>query len=79
MKKILGLDLGTNSIGWAVLNAADDNSLKYIEAAGSRIIPMDAAILGDFDRGNFSNGRANKNSWNASFTRTIFASSSKIT
>lgn len=52
MKKILGLDLGTNSIGWAVLNAADDNSLKYIEAAGSRIIPMDAAILGDFDRGN---------------------------
>ena len=50
MKKILGLDLGTNSIGWAVLNAADDNSLKYIEAAGSRIIPMDAAILGDFER-----------------------------
>lgn len=55
MKRILGLDLGTNSIGWAVLLAEkNDDSLllKRIEAAGSRIIPMDAAILGDFDRGN---------------------------
>ena len=55
MKRILGLDLGTNSIGWAVLLAEknDDNfNLNKIEAAGSRIIPMDAAILGDFDRGN---------------------------
>lgn len=56
MKKILGLDLGTNSIGWAVVNAnvKEDGSdeLVGIEATGSRIIPMDAAILGDFDRGN---------------------------
>ena len=56
MKKVLGLDLGTNSIGWAVVNAnqAEDNSLEMqsIEAAGSRIIPMDASILGDFDKGN---------------------------
>ncbi len=55
MKRILGLDLGTNSIGWAVLLAEKNNDsflLKRIEAAGSRIIPMDAAILGDFDRGN---------------------------
>ena len=55
MKRILGLDLGTNSIGWAILLAdiAEDGNivLKYIEAAGSRIIPMDAATLGDFDRG----------------------------
>ena len=59
MRKILGLDLGTNSIGWAVVNA-DKSALKNnnsyeligIEAAGSRIIPMDAAILGDFDKGN---------------------------
>ena len=41
MKKILGLDLGTNSIGWAVVNADDDlNKVTSIEAAGSRIIPM---------------------------------------
>ena len=56
MRRILGLDLGTNSIGWAVLltNVDDKGNivLKYIEAAGSRIIPMDAATLGDFDRGN---------------------------
>ena len=55
MKRILGLDLGTNSIGWAVVLAEKENDsfqLTGIEAAGSRIIPMDAAILGDFDRGN---------------------------
>lgn len=56
MKKILGLDLGTNSIGWAVINASqkEDNtdSLQNISSCGSRIIPMDAAILGDFDKGN---------------------------
>ena len=56
MKRILGLDLGTNSIGWAVLlSSLDENGefhLDRIEAAGSRIIPMDAAMLGDFDRGN---------------------------
>ena len=48
MAKILGLDLGTNSIGWAVI----DNETKQIEAAGSRIIPMDAGRLGDFEKGN---------------------------
>ncbi len=56
MKRILGLDLGTNSIGWAVVLAVIDEDgnlqLQQIEAAGSRIIPMDAGILGDFDRGN---------------------------
>ena len=55
MKRILGLDLGTNSIGWAVLSAEENNDnlfLKKIEATGCRIIPMDASILGDFDRGN---------------------------
>lgn len=56
MKKILGLDLGTNSIGWAVVNANFDENgnehLQNIDEAGSRIIPMDAAILGNFDAGN---------------------------
>lgn len=56
MKKILGLDLGTNSIGWAVVNqeTTEDGTVKLtgIDSAGSRIIPMDAAILGDFDKGN---------------------------
>lgn len=60
MKKILGLDLGTNSIGWAVVNAEEtsrENETTYlkptgISAAGSRIIPMSADILGNFDAGN---------------------------
>jgi len=59
MKKILGLDLGTNSIGWAVINAKEEESGENkslipngIEAAGSRIIPMDAATLGNFESGN---------------------------
>ena len=55
MKKILGLDLGTNSIGWAVVNGIESSGglqLTDIEAAGSRIIPMSADQLGDFERGN---------------------------
>ncbi len=56
MKSILGLDLGTNSIGWAILKSDENknNNLQSIkiEGAGSRIIPMDSAVLGDFDRGN---------------------------
>ena len=50
MKKILGLDLGTNSIGWAVVNEEEES--KKISCAGSRIIPMDAALMGDFENGN---------------------------
>ncbi len=49
-KKILGLDLGTNSIGWAVVN--NENNRKNISHAGSRIIPMDAKLMGDFESGN---------------------------
>ncbi|MDY0104891.1 MAG: HNH endonuclease domain-containing protein [Lentimicrobium sp.] len=55
MKKILGLDLGTNSIGWALLNATENGKTlkpESIDAMGSRIIPMDASVLSDFDRGN---------------------------
>ncbi|MCQ2286019.1 MAG: hypothetical protein MJZ76_03990, partial [Bacteroidales bacterium] len=54
MKKILGLDLGTNSIGWAVVKEEQTENgitLKNIEASGSRIIPMDSKILADFDMG----------------------------
>lgn len=65
MKHILGLDLGTNSIGWAVINATtDENTHKEqligINAAGSRIIPMDAAQLGDFNKGNTVSQTANR-------------------
>ncbi|WP_443702321.1 type II CRISPR RNA-guided endonuclease Cas9 [Prevotella sp.] len=55
MKNTIGLDLGTNSIGWSVIQekrTADDNIQKSISDSGSRIIPMDAAQLGDFAKGN---------------------------
>ncbi len=49
MKNILGLDLGTNSIGWAVVgsvtDAAEKEILAGIKGCGSRIIPMDASQL----------------------------------
>ena len=59
MKKILGLDLGTNSIGWAVVNADEqirEDGSAYLKpasiaAAGSRIIPMTADVLGKFESG----------------------------
>ena len=51
MKKILGLDLGTNSIGWAVVGTDEDNNPKEIINAGSRIIPMDAGAIGNFGKG----------------------------
>ena len=55
-KHILGLDLGTNSIGWAVVKSNDTETqqcvLSGIVDAGSRIIPMDAAMQSDFAKGN---------------------------
>ena len=75
MKKIVGLDLGTNSIGWALINAYIDEYNKEhlygIEACGSRIIPMDAAILGNFDKGNSISQTADRTSWPASRTLSI--------
>ena len=48
MKRIVGLDLGTNSIGWAVVNKDDNKENSSITGAGSRIIPMDASTLDNF-------------------------------
>ncbi len=55
MKKILGLDIGTNSIGWAYIESnAYENpeslSGKIIQL-GSRIIPMDADAMSKFENG----------------------------
>jgi len=52
MKKILGLDLGTNSIGWALINQNFEEKQGEIVGLGSRIIPMSQDILGEFDKGN---------------------------
>lgn len=47
MKKILGLDLGTNSIGWALV----DKEEEKIIALGGRIVPMGAEVI-EFEKGN---------------------------
>lgn len=46
MKKILGLDLGTNSIGWALMTQDFQNKKVEINGLGSRIIPMSQDVLG---------------------------------
>ncbi len=51
-RNILGLDLGTNSIGWALVEQDFDNQQGQILGLGSRIIPMGQDILGDFGKGN---------------------------
>lgn len=48
MKKILGLDLGTNSIGWALVNEAENDSEKSsIIKLGSRIVHFDNFVKSD--------------------------------
>jgi CRISPR-associated endonuclease Csn1 len=54
-KKILGLDIGTNSIGGALINLPekfeDYGKTGSIEWLGSRIIPMDGDYLQKFESG----------------------------
>ncbi|MCO6173684.1 type II CRISPR RNA-guided endonuclease Cas9 [Flavobacterium sp. NRK F10] len=51
MKKILGLDLGTNSIGWALVKQDFENKQGEILGMGSRIIPMTQDVLDNFGAG----------------------------
>lgn len=57
-KHILGLDIGTNSIGWSVVGTEKAETEDFLLPnarlllAGSRIIPMDADTLGKFCKGN---------------------------
>jgi CRISPR subtype II RNA-guided endonuclease Cas9/Csn1 len=50
MKKILGLDLGTNSIGWALIEADFESKQGKILGMGSRTIPM-GQELSKFEQG----------------------------
>ena len=52
IKYILGLDIGSNSIGWALIQLFIEEKQGKIIATGSRIIPMDQGLLGDFEKGN---------------------------
>ncbi|MBR4147342.1 MAG: type II CRISPR RNA-guided endonuclease Cas9 [Bacteroidales bacterium] len=52
MKKILGLDLGTNSIGWAVVNEAEIPEEKSsIVKLGVRVNPLTVDELSNFEKG----------------------------
>ncbi|HHG85073.1 MAG TPA: hypothetical protein ENJ82_10050, partial [Bacteroidetes bacterium] len=48
--KILGLDLGTNSVGWALIERKNDD-FKDIIDAGSRIVPLDPDLKKNFETG----------------------------
>lgn len=50
MQKILGLDIGTNSIGWSLIEHDLENHEGKIVGLGSRIIPMDGREK-DFEAG----------------------------
>ncbi len=52
MKKILGLDLGTTSIGWALVNEAEkENEKSEIIEIGVRIVPLTTDESTDFAKG----------------------------
>jgi len=52
MKRILGLDLGTTSIGWALVNEAENDKEKSkIIKLGVRVNPLSTDELTDFEKG----------------------------
>lgn len=51
MKKILGLDLGTNSIGWALIDIDDNGKPIRIVDMGARIIPLNTDDKSQFEKG----------------------------
>jgi CRISPR-associated endonuclease Csn1 len=53
MKKILGLDIGTNSIGWALVHEPTQDGENYaIAGMGVRIVPLSDDDNTEFTRGN---------------------------
>lgn len=51
MKKILGLDLGTNSIGWAYVLEDENKVTSEIIQIGSRVIPLSVDEQTNFEKG----------------------------
>jgi len=52
MKKVLGLDLGTTSIGWALVNQAENKAEKSsIIKAGVRVNPLSSDEKDQFEKG----------------------------
>ena len=52
MKKILGLDLGSNSIGWALVNEAENrDEASSIIKLGVRVNPLTVDEMQNFEKG----------------------------
>ncbi len=63
MKKILGLDLGTNSIGWAVVNEAENPSeTSSIVKIGVRVNPLTTDEKQNFEKGKSITTNSNRTS-----------------
>ncbi|MBI3717724.1 MAG: hypothetical protein HY252_03925 [Sphingobacteriales bacterium] len=62
-KNILGLDLGTNSIGWALIEQNFEEKQGQILGMGSRVTPMSQDILGEFGKGNSVSQTAERTSY----------------
>src|SRR5690554_6700203 len=62
-KRILGLDLGTNSIGWALVEHDFENKEGKILGMGSRIIPMTQDIKDEFGKGDSISQTAERTSF----------------
>lgn len=61
MKKILGLDLGTTSIGWAFVHEAENESEKSsIEKIGVRVNPLTTDEQTDFEKGKSVSSNADR-------------------
>lgn len=62
MKKILGLDLGTTSIGWALVNEAETSDEKSsIIKLGVRVVPLTVDEQGNYEKGKSITTNADRN------------------
>jgi CRISPR-associated endonuclease Csn1 len=59
MKKVLGLDLGVTSIGWAFIKE-DEKEKSQILGLGSRIIPLSTSENDEFTKGNAQSTNAGR-------------------
>lgn len=61
MKKVLGLDLDTTSIGWAFVNEAEkENEESSIIQTGVRVVPLSADEQNSFEKGQSITTNANR-------------------
>ncbi len=51
MKRVLGLDLGTTSIGWALVEEGTEDETSKIVKLGVRVVPLTTDEKQDFERG----------------------------